>query len=95
MPCDRINILLAFECDADGRCTEPSAQAPVDALKAAIAAARPFACWLSDHEDGTVAESHLCGHPDGQPCQPPTEIGVRPAKRVAAKAVAEPILVEK
>lgn len=95
MPCDRISILLAFECGEDGRCLDHAAQGPVDALRAAIAAARPFACWLSDKEDGTVAESHLCGHADGRPCQEPAQIGAKPAKRVAAKIVAEPTPLEK
>jgi hypothetical protein len=96
VPCDRIEIVLAFECDDKGSCADPRAQGPVDALKAAIAAARPFSCWLSESEDGTVAKSHLCGHSDGRPCPEPTTIGVKPAKRVAAASVAaEPKPVEK
>jgi hypothetical protein len=87
MPCLRVTLDLAFDSNEAGACTRPGAQAKYDALLAAIAAARPFAAWLTADEDGTGANRHLCRHPEGGSCPSPTEVGTRPVKRVAVPAV--------
>ncbi len=87
MPLSRITCDLAFETDAMGRCTAPGAQAAVVALRAAIAAARVHAVWPSEREDCACAAEHVCQHADGGACSTPTEIGVRPVKRVAVAKV--------
>jgi hypothetical protein len=86
----RIQIDLAFESDASDRLTRPGAQAAHDALVAAIAAARPFAVWPVEGDDAVRASRHVCAHPGG-PCPQPTEIGVRPVKKIAAVSIIEGI----
>jgi hypothetical protein len=84
----RVTLDLAFEADAAGKTKNAAAQAPLDALLSAVAAARPFAVWATKDEDTTAAAKHVCEHDAGGPCTSPVEIGARPVKRIAV-AVAE------
>ena len=90
MPANAIDLHLTFAADEAGNCTRVGAQAKYDALLAAIAAARPFADWPTAHEDGAVTLKHLCRHPEGQSCPLPSEVGVRPPKRIVVSIEAIP-----
>jgi hypothetical protein len=89
-----VTLDLAFEADAAGKTKNAAAQAPLDALLAAVASARRFAVWATKDEDTTAAAKHVCEHDAGGPCTAPVEIGAKPVKRIAV-TVAAPVEVEK